>query len=222
MTLPTAPLRAVVFDLDGLLFNTEELYQRVGTQILERRGHVFTQALLDAMMGRPSPIALQIMIDHHGLQDTVEGLMQETLDTFPPILDLHLAPMPGAPELLDALEVAGIPRAIATSSRRIFLDDILGRVGWLERFQFFLTSEDVTHGKPHPEIYQTAAARHALPAEQILVLEDSHNGCRAAVTAGMYTVAVPGDHSRAHDFTGTKFVAETLGDRRIYEVLGLT
>jgi HAD superfamily hydrolase (TIGR01509 family) len=147
--------------------------------------------------------------------------MRETEETFPPILDEFLAPMPGAPELLDALEAAGRPKAIATSSRRMFLDNILGRAGWLERFDFFLTSEDVTEGKPHPEIYQTAARRHALTPSEILVLEDSHNGCCAAVTAGMYTVAVPGDHSRAHDFTGTKFVAETLADRRIYEALGL-
>lgn len=215
------PLRAVVFDLDGLLFNTEELYQRVGTEILRRRGHEFSQGLLDAMMGRPSPIALQIMIDRHELTDTVADLMRETEETFPPILDAHLAPMPGAPELLDALEQARRPKAIATSSRRWFLENILGRAGWLDRFDFFLTGDDVTHGKPHPEIYQAAAERHGLPAAEILVLEDSHNGCRAAIAAGMYTVAVPGEHSRAHDFTGTQFVADTLGDRRIYEALGL-
>ncbi len=220
MILPE-PLRAVVFDLDGLLFNTEELYQRVGTEILRRRGHEFTQSLLDAMMGRPSQVALQIMIDRHQLDATVEELLQETEETFPPILDEFLAPMPGAVKLLEALELARVPKAIATSSRRRFLDNILARVGWLERFKFFLTSEDVTDGKPHPEIYQKAAARHVLPAHQILVLEDSHNGCRAAVAAGMYTVAVPGDHSRAHDFTGTKFVAETLGDGRIYAALAL-
>jgi len=216
-----APLRAVVFDLDGLLFNTEELYQRVGTEILRRRGHDFTQELLDAMMGRPSPIALQIMIDRHQLGDTVEQLMRETEETFPPILDAYLAPMPGAAALLNALETAKRPKAIATSSRRMFLDNILGRVGWGERFDFFLTSEDVKEGKPHPEIYQTAARRHGLPSAEILVLEDSHNGCKAAVAAGMFTVAVPGEHSRSHDFSGTKFIADTLEDRRIYEALGL-
>jgi HAD superfamily hydrolase (TIGR01509 family) len=215
------PLRAVVFDMDGLLFNTEELYQLVGSGILQRRGHEFTQALLDAMMGRPSPVALQIMIDRHELSDSVEDLMRETEETFPPILDAHLAPMPGAPELLVALEKAGRPKAIATSSRRLFLDNILSRVGWAERFDFFLTGDDVREGKPHPEIYEAAARRHGLPAEEILVLEDSHNGCRAAVAAGMFTVAVPGDHSRGHDFTGTKFVADSLHDRRIYAALGL-
>jgi len=221
MTLPEKPLQAVVFDLDGLLFNTEELYQRVGTEILRRRGHEFTQSLLDAMMGRPSQIALRIMIDRHQLDATVEQLLEETAETFPPILDEFLQPMPGAERLLDALERAKLPKAIATSSSRTFLDDILARAGWLERFQFFLTAEDVTDGKPHPEIYQKAAARHGHPSGQILVLEDSHNGCRAAIAAGMYTVAVPGDHSRNHDFTGTKFIAETLADERIYRALGL-
>ncbi len=221
MTLPDKSLQAVVFDLDGLLFNTEELYQRVGTEILRRRGHEFTQALLDAMMGRPSQIALQIMIDRHQLDATVAQLLDETAETFPPILDEFLEPMPGAERLLDALERAQLPKAIATSSSRTFLDNILGRVDWMSRFHFLLTSEDVTDGKPHPEIYQKAAARHGHPADRILVLEDSHNGCRAAIAAGMYTVAVPGDHSRAHDFTGTRFIAETLADERIYRALGL-
>ena len=68
--------RAVLFDLDGLMFNTEELYQDVGAELLRRRGHAFTQELLDQMMGRPGRIALQCMIDRHGLDATVEQLQQ--------------------------------------------------------------------------------------------------------------------------------------------------
>jgi len=71
--MPTA--RAVIFDLDGLMFNTEELYQEVGAELLRRRGYLFTQELLDQMMGRPSHVALQIMIDTHTLKATVEELL---------------------------------------------------------------------------------------------------------------------------------------------------
>ena len=76
-------------------------------------------------------------------------------------------------------------------------------------------------GKPQPEIYQTAAARFGLPPRQVMVLEDSENGCRAAVAAGAFTVAVPSGPSRRHDFTGAQFVAETLADPRIYAGLQL-
>jgi HAD superfamily hydrolase (TIGR01509 family) len=213
--------RAVVFDLDGLMFNTEELYQEVGSELLRRRGHVFTQDLLDRMMGRPSQVALQIMIDTHTLKATVEELIAETDEIFPEILRARLAPMPGLVELLAALEQRQIPKGIATSSRRTFVEHVLGVFGYQPRFTPILTSEDITHGKPHPEIYLKAADRLAIQPGQMLVLEDSANGCKAAVASGAITVAVPGAHSRQHDFTGAALVANSLADRRIYELLNL-
>lgn len=214
-------VRAVVFDFDGLMFNTEELYQDVGSELLRRRGHEFTVELLNQMMGRPSSVALQIMIDWHGLKDTVEILASETDEIFAEILDHRLEPMPGMFELLLSLEHAGIPKAIATSSRRGFLEGVLSRFQLLPRFHFTLTAEDVVEGKPGPEIYLTAASRFGLSPREVMVLEDSQNGCRAATSAGCIAVAVPGGHSRTHDFTGAALIADTLRDRRIYELLEL-
>jgi HAD superfamily hydrolase (TIGR01509 family) len=221
MNSPVSP-RAVVFDLDGLMFNTEELYQDVGAELLRRRGCEFGADLLDAMMGRPNHVALQIMIDWHDLSATVDELSRETDEIFPAILDARLEPMPGLLDLLAALESHGIPKAIATSSRRSFVEDVLSRFALAPRFQFMLTSESVTHGKPNPEIYQKAAATFGLSTREIAVLEDSANGCKAAVSAGARVVAVPGGHSLNHDFTGAEFVAQSLRDRRIYAMLGLS
>lgn len=214
-TTTSSRIEAVAFDLDGLLVNTEELYQHVGTELLRRRGRTFEPDLLDAMMGRPQQVSLKIMIDWHGLTDTVETLAAETHGIFGSLLDTHLTTMPGAVELLDLLDARGIARGVATSSGPAFAHDVLGRVGLRERFAFVLTSADVTHGKPHPEIYQTAARRLAVDPAGMLVLEDSQAGCSAAVAAGAVAVAVPGGHSRRHDFTGARFVAETLADPRI-------
>lgn len=213
--------RAVVFDLDGLMFNTEELYQEVGAELLRRRGYEFTTELLDQMMGRPSQVALQLMIDAHTLKATVEELLAETDEIFPRILAERLAPMPGLVELLDALEQHAIPKAIATSSRRSFVERVLGMFNFQPRFSPILTSEDITHGKPHPEIYLKAAERLGIMPGQMLVLEDSQNGCRAAVAAGAITVGVPAGHSSRHDFTGAKLIADTLRDERIYGLLGI-
>jgi HAD superfamily hydrolase (TIGR01509 family) len=219
--LPSQPLRAVVFDLDGTLLNTEELYWDVGSELLRRRGHQATRELIDQMMGRPSRVALQIMIDWHELDATVEQLQAETREIFVALLDTRLALMPGVLELLDAADAADLPCAIATSSSRAFLDDALRRLDLAARFTATYTADDVTEGKPHPEIYLKTAAGLALPPGQMLVLEDSSNGCRAAVDAGAFTVAVPGEHSRGHDFSGVAFVAEGLGDARIYRALGI-
>jgi len=214
-------LRAVAFDLDGLLVNTEELYQDVGAELLRRRGKVFGEDLLDAMMGRPERVSLATMIEWHSLDDTIETLAAETREIFATLLETRLRPMPGAFELVDSLVARGIPRGVATSSGPDFAHDVLGRVGLLDRFAFVLTSADVSNGKPHPEIYRTAAGRLAVSPEEMLVLEDSQAGCRAAVAAGAVAVAVPGGHSRRHDFSGARFIADTLADRRIHDLLGL-
>jgi HAD superfamily hydrolase (TIGR01509 family) len=213
--------RAVVFDLDGLMFNTEELYFEVGSEILRRRGYEFTPELLDQMMGRPSQVALQIMIDTHTLKATVQELLDETDEIFPGILRERLAPMPGLVELLAALEEHKIPKGIATSSRRAFVERVLGQFDFQPRFAPILTSEDISRGKPDPEIYLKAADRIGVQPSEMLVLEDSQNGCRAAVAAGAITVAVPSGHSHRHDFTGVTLIADTLRDARIYELLGL-
>ena len=212
---------AVVFDLDGLMFNTEELYQDVGSELLRRRDREFTKELLDQMMGRPGRISLQIMIDWHSLEATVDELERETDEIFVDILATRLAPMPGLLALLNALEQANVPKAIATSSRRAFVETVLGRFDLEPRFRFILSAEDVIDGKPHPEIYLKAAARFGVPPDRVVVLEDSQNGCAAAVAAGTIAVAVPGGHSLSHNFDGARLSIDSLADPRLYELIGL-
>ncbi len=218
---PQPRFKAVVFDLDGLMFNTEELYQDVGSELLRRRGKRFDADLLDAMMGRPANAALQLMIDWHQLDSTVDALAAETDEIFATLLDERLAVMPGLWELLCALEGAGIPKAIATSSGPNFVRTVLGKFELAPRFRVILTCDDIRQGKPHPEIYLLAAIRLGLEPRELLVLEDSQNGCRAAVLAGTVVVAVPANHSRRHDFSGAALIADSLADPRLFELLGL-
>lgn len=214
--------RAVVFDLDGLMFNTEELYQDVGTEMLRRRGKTFDAELLDGMMGRPANAALQLMIDYHGLKCTVSDLMIETDTIFATLLEDRLEQMPGLADLLVALERAEIPKAIATSSGSAFVRRVLDHFELAPRFEFFLTCDDVRDGKPHPEIYLLAAERLGIAPAEMLVLEDSQNGCRAAVAAGAIVVAVPGGHSLRHQFCGAAFIAESLADPRLFDLLKIS
>lgn len=214
-------MKAVVFDLDGLMFNTEQLYDEVGEALLRPRGHYFTTELKDAMTGRPAQVALQIMIDRHGLDATVEQLQAETDEIFPDILRRKLAPLPGLLPMLDVLETVSIPKAVATSSRRQYASNILNSFDLAARFEFILTSESVQEGKPHPEIYLSAATKLGLEPAETVVFEDSEIGCRSAVAAGAITVAIPGEHSRHHDFSGVRLVADSLEDSRIFALIGL-
>ncbi len=214
-------IRAVVFDMDGLMFNTEDVYSAVGSELLRRRGHVFSAELKDAMMGlRPQP-GFEAMIRHCGLTETWDVLAAESNRLFISLLDTRLSPMPGLLELLDGLEHARIPKAIATSSCRELVEACLRPLDLQKRFRFILTAEDIVHGKPDPEIYVTAARRFGTPPSEIAVLEDSHNGCRAAAAAGTFAVAVPGEHSRDQDFSMASLVIASLADPRLYDALGI-
>jgi HAD superfamily hydrolase (TIGR01509 family) len=129
--------------------------------------------------------------------------------------------MPGLMELLDALERAGLPKAIATSSVPKLVDACLRPYNLEPRFRFILTSEDITHGKPHPDIYLLAASRFGIDPREMLVLEDSRNGCMAASAAGAYTVAAPGVHGEGLDYSMADMVIASLEEPKLYEVLGL-
>ena len=213
--------RAVVFDMDGLIFNTEDLYTLVGTELMRRRGHRFTSELKDATMGLRPRATFELMIRWCGLDDPWERLAVESNAIFLGLLEEHLRIMPGLVELLDALEAAGTPKAIATGSDRRLAETCLASFDLDARFEFLMTGDDVARGKPHPEIYLAAAERLGVEPHETLVLEDSQNGCKAAAAAGAFTVAVPGRHSREQDFSMADLVIDGLTDPRLYDVLRL-
>jgi HAD superfamily hydrolase (TIGR01509 family) len=212
-------IRAVVFDLDGLMFNTEDIFNEVGRVVLARRGKVMGRELLQQMMGRRAPEALGLMIEYHSLPDTVTGLIDETRTLFTELAVDRLAPMPGLYELLEHIEKRGLTKGVATSSGRLYLEEILNRFDLLPRFHLTLAAEDVTHGKPHPEIYLTAASRLGVQPSEMLVLEDSHAGTSAGVSANAVVVSVPNDHSRHQDFSHAAHVASRLDDPYVLRLL---
>ena len=216
---PTPAIKAVVFDLDGLMFNTEDIFNEVGRLVLARRGKEMTRELLQQMMGRRAPEAIQRMIEFHELPDTVLGLIDETRVLFTELAGDRLAPMPGLYTLLEHIEMRGMVKGVATSSGRRYLEEILNRFELLERFHLTLTAEDVTHGKPHPEIYLTAAERLGVAPGEMLVLEDSHAGTSAGVSANAVVVSVPNDHSRHQDFSHAAYVASRLDDPYVLQLL---
>jgi HAD superfamily hydrolase (TIGR01509 family) len=215
-------MRAIVFDMDGLMFNTEDVYTAVGTELLRRRGQEFTAELKKKMMGlRPQP-GFEAMIRHCGLNELWHELAAESNRLFIELLADRLAPMPGLMELLDALERAEMPKAIGTSSSRELVNACLAPFELAGRFEFILAAEDIVEGKPHPEIYLTAARRFRVPPAEMAVLEDSENGCLAAAAAGAFAIAVPAPHSLEHDFRSASLVVDSLADPRLYQALEIS
>lgn len=214
-------IRAVAFDMDGLMFNTEDLYDQVGEILLQRRGQSFTRELKLAIMGLPGPTAFEVMRNWCELDDSVQQLQLETDEIFATMLPDEIRMMPGLETLLGTLEKIGIPKAVATSSHRQFAVRALGIFELEPRFEFVLTSDDITNGKPHPEIYLTAANRLGVESNELLVLEDSFNGSQSGAASGAYTIAVPTEHSREMDFSHVHKVVNRLDDDEILQIFAI-
>jgi HAD superfamily hydrolase (TIGR01509 family) len=215
-------IQAVAFDLDGLMFDTEDTYWKVGEELLGRRGHPYTQELCDAIMGRRPEDCFRKMIEWYSLDgDTPEQLQAESESIFIEKLDDGFSAMPGLFELLEKVEQKELPKGICTSSSRKVITEVLNRHDLLPRFQFTLTAEDISQGKPHPEIYLKAAELFGVVPGKMLVLEDSEAGCRSAHASGAYTVAVRARHNRDHDLSAADVVLESLAQDRLLELLGI-
>lgn len=217
--LPISGIRAVAFDMDGLMFNSEDVYFETGVRLMRKFGCEYTHELSSVLMGCTPQRSFETMIEWNGLSVTWQELQKESNRIFLSIMPEWLKPMPGLFDLLDFLDENQIPHAVCTSSCREIVEAMLPIHDLRRRFDFIITSEDVTQGKPHPEIYLTAARRFGVEPTAMMVLEDSHNGCRAGANAGAFVAAVPGEHSLHQDFSMASCRLSTLDDPLIFEIL---
>lgn len=213
---------AVVFDLDGVLIDTEPLFEETANQLLARRGLTLVPEVAHAVMGTPAVRTLQIVRDHYRLPETIEELAAESGRLFWDVFTAAPPPLlPGVVPLFDQLKARDFPIALATSSSSAYVRRVLAPHGLLERFAFLLTCEDVTHGKPAPEIYEKAATRLGRRPAEIVVVEDSPNGMRAAQAAGARCVVVPHERVPRDAIGGADAIVPSLAAAELYDLLGL-
>jgi len=216
----SAAIRAVVFDLDGLMFDTEALFFRVASEMLRDRGKVFRPEIMRAMIGRQPAESGRVFRIMAGLDEAAEDLMAEAKAQFEALIDMAVGPMPGLLALLDHLAGLRLPLGVATSSGREYAERLLIGHGLRDRFAAVLCREDVTLHKPDPEVYRTAADRLGVEPGSMLVLEDTPTGLAAARGAGAFAVGVPHDHSPAEDLAGADLIVSRLDDPALIERIG--
>ena len=197
------------------MFDTEDTYWKVASALLGRRGKVYTDELNDAVMGRPSRFCYELMKETFGFPETWQELQAESEDLFFEFLDDGFSTMPGLCELLALLERHNVPKGICTSSTFRIVMEVLRRKDMLGRFEFVLTAEDISQGKPDPEIYLKAATRFDISPSEMLVLEDSTAGCQAALRAGAFGIALRVKHNVHCSFDAAKMVVSRLDDPQI-------
>jgi HAD superfamily hydrolase (TIGR01509 family) len=185
------PVGAAIFDMDGLLIDTEAVYIEAYHAAAQAIGTKMPTELCHAMIGVPTRECEAMIQDHFGPEISVEQFHVHFNEHARLLLDDHVPVKPGAGELLAWLGGRGLPLAIATSSRPTTVQRHLGRAGLLGHFKAVATRYDVERGKPHPDVYLEAARRLDVAPERCIAFEDSNVGLTAAHAAGTMAIMVP-------------------------------
>jgi HAD superfamily hydrolase (TIGR01509 family) len=184
--------RAVVFDMDGLMLDTEPLAARAWLVAARQVGVDFDEAVNPSLVGRTFSDCRSLILEHHGPGYPVDTLMGAWHGAYDDLVEREgLVLKPGLHELVDWLERERVPRAVATSTRRARACAKLERVALYARFAALVGGDEIARGKPAPDIFLEAAARLAVPPAACLVLEDSAPGLAGAIAAGMSAIMVP-------------------------------
>lgn len=188
--LPRAP-NAVVFDMDGLLFDTEKIYQQAILAAAAEMGVTMTVEVFREFVGTPWAHNRARMVAHYGETYPAEELRTLWMQHFNRLIVDDLPMKPGVLELLDTIEGLGLPAAIATSSSHRTVQHHLAHHGLAHRFAGVSAQGDYAASKPAPDPFLKASEKLGVAPQHCLALEDSLNGVRSAAAAGMMTVMVP-------------------------------
>jgi HAD superfamily hydrolase (TIGR01509 family) len=185
-----AATEAVIFDLDGVVVDSEQLWDEIREQLARERGGRWSERAQQEMMGMSSVEWSRYMHDVVGLAEPPEEIDAEVVRRLAARYREELPLVPGAREAVGRL-AARWPLAIASSSNREIIDLVLELAGVADRFAATVSSEEVARGKPAPDVYLEAARRLGIDPDRCAAVEDSHNGIRAARGAGMRVLAIP-------------------------------
>ena len=193
---PTAPITALVLDMDGLLVDTETVSGEALRLFLLGHGHEMLPNTLEGALGRRLPEAVAIVAAEYDIAGSVDELVVAFDAMRLEALRGNVVAMPGAVALLDWASAKGLPRALATSSFRGHAEVSLAEATLMGRFEVEVTGDEVECGKPAPDLFLLAAERLGIPPESCVVFEDAPAGLEAAARAGMRRVWVPNAHTR--------------------------
>jgi HAD superfamily hydrolase (TIGR01509 family) len=205
-------IEAVIFDMDGVLLDSEPLHQEATRRMLAGFGVAVEPGEVEdeAFVGLTDAEIFQVLRARHRLAPDVAELSRCFAATTGALVREHGTPLPGVPQVLQALRAAGNRLAVASSSSPELIATTLATLGIDRLFDQVVSGLDVGRGKPSPDVFLETAKRLGVAPAACLVIEDSRNGILAAAAAGMRRVAIPCPATRAHDFSEADLVLDAL------------
>jgi beta-phosphoglucomutase len=189
------PTRAVIFDMDGVLVDSGACHREAWKALLSELGVAPAPDFWRLTIGRPSHEAVCVLLGRELPEGEARALSRRKQQHYLRIATSGLPAVPGVARFVQDLREQGVPRAVATSARRSDVDQMLGGIALLDRFDAIVTAEMVRRGKPDPEVYLLAAQALGVEPPGCLVFEDSLVGVHAARTAGMRVIGLATSHT---------------------------
>lgn len=204
-------MKAIIFDMDGLMVDSERLYQQAQAEITRQFNKTLPEKIRLTMMGRKPLESMKILVEALDIPTDAVKLLEMRNEIMREKYKNDLVPLPGLDHIIDVFS-GKLKLAISTGAQEEFLDIVVDRLGIRKKFDVLQASDEIREGKPHPEIYLKTCKKLGLKPGECIVLEDSVNGALAGKRAGCYVIAVPSIYTRQENFTAADFVAHDLFD----------
>ena len=206
-------MKAFIFDMDGVIVNSEPQHIEVEIATAARYGATITEVDLSKYMGMVSPEMWSRVKKEHGLNGELEEILEHQItEKLKRLKESDLEPIKGIPALMKKLSERDIPMAVASSSPRVYIEAVLTKFGILDQFVSIISGEEVEQGKPAPHIYLETASVLGVDPKDCVVLEDSHNGVRSAKAAGMTCIGYLAPDAGSQDLAQADTIVHSIDE----------
>jgi HAD superfamily hydrolase (TIGR01509 family) len=213
--------RAVIFDMDGVMIDSEPLWEKTERILLARRNIDYSPEYRDLIVGLNQNDSGKLLWQTFSLRETLDEIISERLDILTEIYKQELDIIPGVTPLLKELRVRGYILAVASSSPLRVINFVLDMFSLHQYFDAVVSGECINFGKPHPDIYLHTAERLGVKPSECVAIEDSINGVRSAKSAGMRCIAIPDKRLSRGKFDIADLILENTDDLDITMIEGL-
>jgi HAD superfamily hydrolase (TIGR01509 family) len=203
-------IKAVIFDMDGVMIDSEPLWEKTERKLLARRGIDYSPEYRDQIVGLNQNDSGTLLIDTFKLEETVSDIINERVDILTEIYEEELELVPQLVPLLEDLRMENYPLAVASSSPLRVVDFVLEMFSLHEYFLEVVSGDCAENGKPHPDIYLQTAERLGVKPEDCIAIEDSINGVKSAKAAGMFCIAIPDKRLSPDKFNEADMIMDSL------------